>query len=146
MGSVVLLREDLQRGVWKMGKIRELISSSDGTFRAAKVLISSKKVLNRLLNLLYPYALECSSVQEIETAQDGEQLEETVEVTSTTLRPTRAAAARARKQMQRLLPSKLGTFSWLESVAEFPANLNCRNWKLARGLAISPQPGYLGEK
>lgn len=117
MDSVVLLKEDLPRGVWKMGKITELISSSDGKFRAAKVLLRTKKVLKRPLNLLYP--LECCSVQEIEMTQDGEQLEETVEDTSTTLRPTRAAATSARKKMQRLLSSDIGTFSWLGSVAEF---------------------------
>ena len=118
MGSVVLLKEDLPRGVWKMGKITELISSSDGKFLAAKVLLPTKKVLKRPLKLLYP--LECSRVQEIEATQDGEQLEETVEDTSTTLRRTRAAATRARKQMQRFLSSEIGTFSWLGSVAEFP--------------------------
>ena len=92
-----------------MGKIAGLMSSSDGKFRAAKVFLPTKKVLKRPLNLLYP--LECGSVQEIERSQDGEQLKETVEVTSTTLRPTRAAATRARTQIQRLLSSEIGTFS-----------------------------------
>ena len=59
MGSVVLLKEDSPRGVWKMGKIVELMSSSDGKFRAAKVFLPTKKVLKRPLNLLYP--LECES-------------------------------------------------------------------------------------
>lgn len=93
MGSVVLLKEDLPRGVWKMGKITELLSSSDRKFWAAKVLLPTKKVLKRPLNLLYP--LECGSVQEIERTQDGEQLKETVKVTSSTLRPTQIAATRA---------------------------------------------------
>ena len=93
-------------------------SGQPKTFWAAKVLLPTKKVLKRPLNLLYP--LECGSVQEIEATQDGEQLEETVEDTSTTLRPTRAAATRAQKHMQRLLSSEIGTFSWLGSVAEFP--------------------------
>ena len=72
VGSVVLLKEDLPLGVWKMGKITELISSSDGKFRTAKVLLPTKKVLKRPLNLLYP--LECGSFQEIETTQNGGQL------------------------------------------------------------------------
>ena len=125
VGSVVLLKEDLPRGVWKMRKITELMSSSDGKFWAAKVLLPTKKVLKRPQNLLYP--LECGSVQEIERAQDGEQLKETVDVTSTTLRPARAAATRAQKQIQRLLYSEIGTFSWLESVAEFPRTAGTRN-------------------
>ena len=93
MGSVVLLKEDLPHGVWKMGKITELMSSSDGKFWAAKVLLPTKKALKRLLNLLYP--LECGSVQETERTRDGEQLKGTVGATSTTLRPTQTAATRA---------------------------------------------------
>ena len=117
VGSIVLLKEDLPRGVWKMAKITELISSNDGKIRAAKVLLPTKKVLNRPLNLLYP--LECDSGREIEMMQDGEQLKESEEIISNTLRPTRAAAIRAREQMQRLLSPEIGTFSWLGSVAEF---------------------------
>ena len=40
-----------------MGKIVELITSNDGNIRAAKVLLSTKNVVNCPLNLLYP--LEC---------------------------------------------------------------------------------------
>ena len=56
-------------------------------------------MLNRPPNLLYP--LECDSGREIEMMQDGEQLKETEEITSNTLRPTRAAAITARQQMQK---------------------------------------------
>ena len=52
--------------------------------------------------------------------QDEEQLKEIEEITSNTLRPTRAEAIRAREEMQKLLPSEIGTFSCLGSVAEFP--------------------------
>ena len=99
-----------------MGRVTELISSSDGKFRAAKVLLPTKKVLKRPLNLRYP--LECGNGQEVELTQDEEQLKETEEDNSTMLRPTRAAANRARKQMQRLLSTEIGTFTWLGSVAE----------------------------
>ena len=112
------MKEDLPRGVWKMEKIRELISSSDGKIRVAKVFLPTKKVLKRPLNLLYPF--ECDTGRETEMTQDREQLNESEEITSSTLRSTRAAATRAREQMQRLLSSERGTFSWLESVAEFP--------------------------
>ena len=101
-----------------MAKISELISSNDGKIRAAKVLLPTKKVLNRHLNLLYQ--LECDSGRELEITQDGEQLKETEEITSNTLRPTRAVAIRAREQIQRPLSSEKGSFSWLGSVEEFP--------------------------
>ena len=52
-------------------KITELISSNDGTIWAAKVLLPTKKVLNRPLNLLYPF--ECDSGRKIEMTQDEEQ-------------------------------------------------------------------------
>ena len=60
-------------------------------------------MLNRPLNLLYP--LELDSGRESEMTQDGEQLKETEKIISNTLRPTRAAAIRAREQMQKLLSS-----------------------------------------
>ena len=53
----MLLKEDLPRGVWKLAKITELISSNDGKIRAAKVLLLTKKVLNRPL-----LAWECRGV------------------------------------------------------------------------------------
>ena len=109
-------------------------SGQPKTFWAAKVLLPTKKVLKRPLNLLYP--LECGSVQEIETTQDGEQLDETVEDTSTTLRPTRAAATRARKYAKAPFFRNRNFFlAWQRRGVS--ANLSCRNWKLARGLAIS---------
>ena len=55
--------------------------------------------------------------------QDGKQLKETEKIISNTLRPTRAAAIRAREQMQKLLSSEIGTFSSLGSVAEFRREL-----------------------
>ena len=118
VGSIVLLKEDLPRGVWKLAKITELISSNDGKIRAAKVLLLTKKVLNRPLNLLYPW--ECDSGRETEMTQEGEKLKEIEEITSNTLPPTRAAAIRAREQIPQLVSSEIATFSWLGSVAEFP--------------------------
>ena len=56
-------------------------------------------MLNSPLNLLYR-ALECDSGREIEMTQGGEQLKETEEIASNTLRPTPAVAIRAREQMQ----------------------------------------------
>ena len=42
------------------------------TERKKKVLLPTKKVLNRPLNLLYP--LECDSGREIEMTQDAERI------------------------------------------------------------------------
>ena len=101
-----------------MVKIRELISCNDGKIRVAKVFLPTKKVLKRPLNLLYPF--ECDTGRETQMTRDGEQFKESEEITSSTLGSTRAAATREREQMQRLLSSEIGTFSWPGSVAEFP--------------------------
>ena len=58
IGDVVQLKDDTPRGSWRLGKIMELITSQDGEIRAAKVLLTTKNIVNRPLNLLYP--LECS--------------------------------------------------------------------------------------
>ena len=100
-----------------MGRVTELIPSQDGNFRAAKILLPTKKVLKRPLNLLYP--LECSGSQEVKLTRD-DMSEQNKQDTTPRLRPTRAAADRARKEMQRLLSTEIGTFSWLGSVAEIP--------------------------
>ncbi|XP_056016812.1 uncharacterized protein LOC130053511 [Ostrea edulis] len=50
--------DDLPRGNWKIGRLCELIVSRDGEMRSGKVLLPSKRTINRPLNLLYP--IECS--------------------------------------------------------------------------------------
>ena len=52
--DVVLVKEDMLRGCWKLAKVISLVSSRDGHKRSAKVRISSGSVLGRPLNLLYP--------------------------------------------------------------------------------------------
>ncbi|XP_053376986.1 uncharacterized protein LOC123529097 [Mercenaria mercenaria] len=59
VGDVVLIKENLPRGVWRMGRICELLQSRDGQIRSAKVNTATGKVLGRPLNLLYP--VECVS-------------------------------------------------------------------------------------
>ena len=57
MGDVILIRNNLPRGSWGMGRIHELNNSKDGQIRSAKVLLPSKKIIGRFLNVLYP--IEC---------------------------------------------------------------------------------------
>ena len=59
VGDVVLIKDDLPRGSWKVGRLCELTVSQDGEIRSGKVLLPTKRTLNRPLNLLYP--IECSN-------------------------------------------------------------------------------------
>ena len=52
--DVVLIKEDIPRGCWRMGKVIKLVSSSDGSVRSAKIKMPSGKVFGRPLNLLFP--------------------------------------------------------------------------------------------
>ena len=57
IGDVVLIKENLPRGRWKVGVIHKLIRGKDQRIRSAKVMVSAKSYLHRALNLLYP--IEC---------------------------------------------------------------------------------------
>ena len=57
VGDVVLIKEDLPRGRWKVGVIHKLVRGKDQMVRSARVLISPNKCLHRALSLLYP--IEC---------------------------------------------------------------------------------------
>ena len=75
VGEIVHIKEDAPRGMWKMGKIEQLIKSNDGEIRAAKVKISNGHVLKRPLNLLYPMELAESTTHKevIGNKTDGEK-------------------------------------------------------------------------
>ncbi|XP_062582984.1 uncharacterized protein LOC134244753 [Saccostrea cucullata] len=68
MGDVVLVKDELPRGTWKVGRLCELTVSRDGQIRSGKVLLPNKKTLNRPLNLLYP--IECSKETESNDRKD----------------------------------------------------------------------------
>lgn len=67
IGDVVLIKDDLPRAKWKIGKILELNRGKDQEIRSAKLLTSSNKMLHRALNQLYP--MECPDY----TGPDGQK-------------------------------------------------------------------------
>ena len=58
---MVLIKDNVLRGCWKVGKVVSLVSSLDDCVRSANVSLSSGRVIARPLNLLYP--LEVCGVQ-----------------------------------------------------------------------------------
>lgn len=65
VGDVVLIKDKIPRGCWRLGKVIKLISSSDGSVRSAKIQMPSGRVFGRPLNLLFPIEVsgsnDCSS-------------------------------------------------------------------------------------
>ncbi|XP_053383165.1 uncharacterized protein LOC128549742 [Mercenaria mercenaria] len=96
IGDIVLLKEDLPRGSWKLGKIVNLIQSRDGKIRSAKVKVSSGKVLGRPLKLLFPIETSSSAG---ETYFHSDKCGTTDEA-GKTLRTPRTAAESARQKIK----------------------------------------------
>ena len=57
VGEVVLVKENLPRGYWKVGRICELFLSQDKRIRSARITFGPNKFVNRVLSYLYP--IEC---------------------------------------------------------------------------------------
>ena len=49
--DIVLIKDDIPRGCWKVGRMVSLVFSLDGCVRSAKVALSSERVIARPLNL-----------------------------------------------------------------------------------------------
>jgi len=58
LGDIVLIKENLPRGTWKIAKIIQLNQSSDSHYRSAQLRLPNKKIFTRAVAHLYP--LECA--------------------------------------------------------------------------------------
>ena len=79
----------------------ELLISSDGNVRAAKVTLPSKKTLNRPLKLLYP--IECSNMRDTDSEDKNENMKadmDTKKVSDNVVRPKRQAAQKAELRLK----------------------------------------------
>ena len=68
IGNVVLIKESLPRGHWRVGRIIEVIKGRDQKIRSAKVMVAPNKYLNRAVSMLYP--IECSDNDEVASESD----------------------------------------------------------------------------
>lgn len=117
VGVVVLIKENLPRGQWKVGRISKLRVSGDGQVRAAEIKMPNGSLLVRPIKLLYP--LEGNLEPENKTiaspsntgqkaanqvAQLDRNLQNTKNVLQTS-RPSRQAARTARQLTRQQLSS-----------------------------------------
>ena len=61
IGDVVLLKDDVPRCCWNMGKIVNLVTSKDGNICSAKVKSHTGYVVGRPLSLLFPIETSVNS-------------------------------------------------------------------------------------
>ena len=97
IGDVVLIKDDLPRENWSIGKITELITSFDKQIRAARVLLASQRTISRPLCLLYPSECSDGTDRDNVTTDDGNNDIQAADNSEDRIRtrPTRAAAQRA---------------------------------------------------
>ena len=76
--DVVLIKDNVPRGCWKVGKVVSLVSNLDSCVRSAKVALSSGCVIERPLNLLYPIEV-CEDASEPTENNEQQPLEHSKE-------------------------------------------------------------------
>lgn len=93
-GQIVILKDETPRANWRLGRITELVKSSDGLIRSAKVKTPSGRVLGRPLNLLFP----------LETSEEYDEQTESKYVKEPTYkRPLRKAAVQTNEKIRQCL-------------------------------------------
>ena len=97
IADAVLIKDDLPRGNWRIGKITELITSFDNQIRAASVLLASQRTISRPLCPLYPSECSDGTDRDNVTTDDGNNDIQAADNSEDRIRtrPTRAAAQRA---------------------------------------------------
>lgn len=99
--NIVLIKDDIPRGCWRVGTVVSLVFSLDWCVRSAKVALSSGRVIARPLNLLFPVEV-CKN-----TDESRENCEQQPSVSSkhesSNLRKMRTAAKQAKEKIKQVL-------------------------------------------
>lgn len=104
---VIVYDEGQPRGLWRLGRVMEVISSSDGHIRAARVKVLSPggrpTILKRPIQHLYPLEVRVASSETGETVeQPSTRIEPPQSDVSRARRPCRRAAQQARDRVKEL--------------------------------------------
>ena len=94
VGDIVLIKDDMPRGNWRMGNIEGLVTSADNSVRSAKVRTSTGRILGRPLCLLYPIETSSAETSDCECSKANDFTSTRAE--RVTSRPKRIAAIKAR--------------------------------------------------
>ena len=97
VGDVVLIKDEIPRGCWRMGKVIKLVTSADGSVRSAKIKMPSGRVFGRPLNLLFP--IEVSGNNDCQT----ENKKSVDEFSEERVLPQRKAAKEANVKIKQLV-------------------------------------------
>ena len=55
---IVMVKDEIPRELWKLGKIIELIISLDGKVRSVKIKLASGRVIGRPIHLQFPLEIQ----------------------------------------------------------------------------------------
>lgn len=97
----MLVKDNVPRGCWKLGKVISLVSSRDGCIRSAKVSLSSGRVIGRPLKLLFPIEVSENSYKRPD--ENGQLQTFSPKLEESIHRPMRTAAKHARMKIKQSL-------------------------------------------
>ncbi len=99
VNDVVIIKDELPRSCWRMGRITNTVRSKDGHVRSAEVRLASGRVLRRPLNLLFPI----ETTEYSGNTETSERNNDNCETHVLIPRPCREAAAKAKRAIRQQL-------------------------------------------
>lgn len=101
IGDIVIVKDNLPRGSWKIAKVEKLIVSRDGAVRSCEIALPGGNTLRRPINLLFPIEVNTELSTSIPGSETSERLEQVNK------RPKRAASVKALEAIKTQLAEQL---------------------------------------
>ena len=123
VGNIVIVHDDKHpRGLWKVGRIQELLPRADGKVRGAFIRVRSKghsSVLKRLLQRLYPL-----EVRTVESTSSPSPMSDDAPHPDTILSPQRASDSAESSQQENLRPRRQAFLRAQDNIKMWVNNMN----------------------
>ncbi|KAK6761345.1 hypothetical protein RB195_022418 [Necator americanus] len=85
VGEITLVEQELlPRGQWVYGKTEDLVRSADGMIRSAKILMPSRKILQRPVNKIYPLEIRPVPDNQKSVERNSEIMDNGIHIPTTT--------------------------------------------------------------